>query len=129
MPIASALGVLVVEDQASMRALVVQGLKTLGITQIAEAADGEAGLRAMLLAPAQLILSDAEMPGMDGVSLLRAIRAHPPTAGTAFIMLTGRAEKSFVEKCIQYGVNNYILKPATPEVMRDKIEKVMGKLT
>lgn len=129
MPLASALRVLVVEDQASMRALVVQGLRSLGITQIAEAADGEAGLRALLLSPAHLVLSDAEMPGMDGVTLLRAVRAHPPTAGIGFIMLTGRAEKSFVEKCIHYGVNNYILKPVTPEVLRDKIEKVMGRLT
>ncbi|WP_376095628.1 response regulator [Roseomonas sp. CCTCC AB2023176] len=129
MPLASALRVLVVEDQASMRAMIVNGLKTLGITQIAEAADGEAGLRAMLLAPAHLILSDAEMPGMDGVTFLRAVRAHPPTAQTGFIMLTGRAEKSFVEKCIQYGVNNYILKPVTPEVLREKMEKVLGKLT
>lgn len=128
MPIASALRVLVVEDQASMRALVVAALRGLGIGQIAEAADGEAGLRALLLAPAQLILSDAEMPGMDGVSLLRAVRAHPPIASTGFIMLTGRAEKAFVEKCIGYGVNNYILKPVTPEVLREKIERVMGKL-
>jgi two-component system chemotaxis response regulator CheY len=128
MPAASALQVLVVDDQQSIRALVRNGLQQLGITNVREAPDGEAALRALIVKPAHLVISDYNMPGMDGLDLLRAIRAYEPLKKTAFIMLTGRADATLVQRASQYGVNNYLIKPFSQASLKQKIEEVFGVL-
>ncbi|CAN7451387.1 response regulator [Phenylobacterium sp. LjRoot225] len=129
MPVASSLKVLVVDDQQTMRSLVRSGLQQLGFKDIRECADGEDGLRAMLTAKSHLIISDYNMPRLDGLGLLRAVRAHEPIRGTAFIMLTGRADKELVQRAVQFGVNNYLVKPFTVQTLKEKIEAVFGPLT
>jgi two-component system, chemotaxis family, chemotaxis protein CheY len=129
MPAASSIKVLVVDDQLTIRSLVRTGLQQIGITDIQEAPDGEAGLRTLIEKGSHLIISDYNMPKLDGLGLLRAVRAHPPTAKTAFIMLTGRADKELVQRAVQYGVNNYLVKPFTVQTLKDKIEAVFGKLS
>lgn len=129
MPAASAISVLVVDDQMTIRSLVRSGLQQLGFKDIREASDGEAALRALLSQPAHLIISDYNMPKLDGLGLLRAVRAHPPLKSTAFIMLTGRADSDLVQRAVQFGVNNYLVKPFTVQVLKDKIEGVFGALT
>ncbi len=129
MPAASALKVLVVDDQMTMRALVRSSLQQMGVTDITDASDGEAGLQALLTRQANLVISDFNMPKLDGLGLLRAIRAHAPISKTAFIMLTGRADKDLVARAAQFGVNNYISKPFTVAGLREKIEEVFGALT
>ena len=128
MPAASAIKVLVVDDQLTIRALVRSGLQQIGIGDVAEANDGEAALRQIVEAPRPRLISDYNMPRLDGLGLLRAVRAHPPTAKTAFIMLTGRADKELVQRAMQYGVNNYLVKPFTVQTLKDKIEAVFGRL-
>ena len=128
MPAAASLSCLVVDDQLTIRSLVRSGLGNLGITAVAEAPDGEEGLRAMLGKPYQLVISDYNMPKLDGLGLLRAIRAHPPIQKTAFIMLTGRADKELVQRAVQFGVNNYLVKPFTVGTLKEKIEAVFGTL-
>jgi two-component system, chemotaxis family, chemotaxis protein CheY len=129
MPAASSLKVLVVDDQLTIRSLVRGGLQQLGFKDIDEAPDGEEALRQLIVKPAQLIISDYNMPKLDGLNLLRAVRAHEPLKKTAFIMLTGRADKELVQKAVQYGVNNYLVKPFTITTLKDKIEAVFGPLT
>lgn len=129
MPAASAIKALVVDDQLTMRALVRSGLQNIGVTDIREASDGEEGLKELVTRPAHLVISDFNMPKLDGLGFLRAVRAHPPTAGCAFIMLTGRADKELVQRAVQFGVNNYIMKPFTVQGLREKIEQVFGELT
>lgn len=129
MPAAAAIHTLIVDDQASMRSLIRGSLQQLGFREFREAADGEAGLRAMIAQPAHLIISDFNMPTLDGLGLLRAVRAHPPIAGAAFIMLTGRADRDLVARAVQYGVNNYVVKPFTVAQLKDKLEGVFGPLT
>ncbi|MDB5438437.1 MAG: hypothetical protein JWM33_864 [Caulobacteraceae bacterium] len=128
MPAASSISVLIVDDQQTIRALVRQGLQQLGFEDFTEAPDGEEGLRAMLIKPATLVISDYNMPKLDGLGLLRAIRAHPPIRSTAFIMLTGRADKDLVQRAVQFGVNNYLVKPFTVATLKEKIESVFGPL-
>ena len=128
MPAANSLSVLIVDDQQTIRSLVRNGLQQLGFTTFAEAADGEEGLRHMLVKPAQLVVSDFNMPKLDGLGLLRAIRAHPPIAKSAFIMLTGRADRELVQRAVQFGVNNYLVKPFTVATLKEKIEAVFGVL-
>lgn len=129
MPAASAIHTLIVDDQTSMRSLIRTSLQQLGFREFREAADGEAGLREMIIKPAHLVISDFNMPKLDGLGLLRAVRAHPPTAGTAFIMLTGRADRELVQRAVQFGVNNYLVKPFTVAQLKDKVEGVFGPLT
>ncbi|RYF95795.1 MAG: response regulator [Caulobacteraceae bacterium] len=129
MPAAAALSVLIVDDQATIRSLVRNGLQQLGITNTREAPDGEAALRELIGKTANLIISDYNMPKLDGLGLLRAVRAHEPTRGAAFIMLTGRADRELVQRASQYGVNNYLVKPFTVALLREKIEEVFGALT
>jgi len=129
MPAAAAIHTLIVDDQASMRALIRTSLQQMGFREFRDAADGEAGLREMIIRPAHLVISDFNMPNLDGLGLLRAVRAHPPTAGSAFIMLTGRADRELVARAVQFGVNNYLVKPFTVTQLREKVEGVFGALT
>jgi two-component system chemotaxis response regulator CheY len=129
MPASSAISVLVVDDQLTIRALVRSGLQQLGFKDIREAADGEAALRELLAKPVHLVISDYNMPKLDGLGLLRAVRAHPPFRSIAFIMLTGRADTDLVQRAVQFGVNNYLVKPFTVQILKEKIEAVFGALT
>lgn len=129
MPAAAAIHTLIVDDQQSMRSLIRASLQQIGMKEFREAADGELALRELLTKPAHLIISDFNMPNLDGLGLLRAVRAHPPIAGTAFIMLTGRADRELVQRAVQFGVNNYLVKPFTVAQLKEKVEGVFGALT
>lgn len=129
MPAASALKVLVVDDQQTIRSLVRNGLREIGVTDVREASDGEDGLRALLTSPANLVISDYNMPKLDGLNFLRAVRSAPQLKNVGFIMLTGRADGDLVQRAVQFGVNNYLVKPFTVATLREKIEGVYGALT
>ena len=128
MPFAAALRVLIVDDQLTSRPLIRGGLQELGVSDIDMAADGEQGLKSMLAKPAHLVISDFNMPKMDGLAFLRAVRAHPPTQKSAFILLTGRGDKELIERAQKLGVNNFIAKPFTLPVLKAQIEAVVGRL-
>lgn len=129
MPAAAAIHTLIVDDQQSMRSLIRTSLHQMGMTEFREAADGELALRELIAKPVHLIISDFNMPNLDGLGLLRAVRAHPPIAGIAFIMLTGRADRELVQRAVQFGVNNYLVKPFTVAQLKEKVEGVFGTLT
>ena len=128
MPAAASLRTLIVDDQLTMRSLVRNGLQELGIKDVMEANDGEEALRQIVTRGANLVITDFNMPKMDGLGLLRAIRAHPPSRSTAVIMLTGRADRDLVQRAAQFGVNNFLVKPFTVATLRAKIEAVFGAL-
>jgi len=129
MPNASQIKVLIVDDRLTSRMLLRDGLQELGITQVEMAVDGEAGLKSIMAKPAHLVISDFNMPKLDGIELLRAIRAHEPTRGAGFIMLTGKDDASLIKRAYQYGANNYLTKPFTIPDLKSQIEGVVGALT
>lgn len=129
MPAARAIKVLIVDDQGTMRALIRAGLKDLGFQDIEDAVDGEDAFKKLSEKPVHLVISDFNMPKLDGLGLLRAVRAYPATAKVGFIMLTGRADTDLVKRAVQFGVNNYLVKPFTVQTLREKIEAVFGPLT
>lgn len=129
MPAASAIKVLVVDDQMTMRALVRSALQQIGMTDVADAVDGEDGLKQLAQRPVELIISDYNMPKIDGLEFLKAVRSHERTKKSAFIMLTGRSDKELVQRAVQYGVNNYLAKPFTTAELKKKIEQVFGALS
>ncbi|HET6375358.1 MAG TPA: response regulator [Methylocella sp.] len=128
MPIAAALRVLIVDDQLTSRLLIRGGLQDLGISDIEMATNGEEGLKAMLARPAHLIISDLNMPKLDGLGFLRAVRTFEATRKVGFILLTGRGDKELIDRAAKLGVNNVIAKPFTMPVLKSKIEAVVGKL-
>jgi two-component system, chemotaxis family, chemotaxis protein CheY len=129
MPAARSISVLVVADQLSMRALVRNGLQQVGFADIRESADGQDALQALMSRPAHLVISDFNMPNMDGIGLLKAIRGNPTMAKTAFIMLTGRADGDLLKAAKAHNVNNYVMKPFTVATLKERIEAVFGKLS
>jgi two-component system, chemotaxis family, chemotaxis protein CheY len=129
MPAASSLTVLVVDDQHTIRALVRGCLSDMGCRDIVECEDGEAAFERLRFHPAKLIISDLNMPKLDGLGLLRKVREDPILSDTPFIMLTSRGEVDLVRQAIALKVNNYLTKPFTFATLRSKIEAVLGPVT
>ncbi len=129
MPDAAKLSVLVVDDQAAMRSLVRASLLELGVQKVRECVDGREALREMHISRPHLVISDLNMPRMDGLGLLSAVRDDPQIAKTAFILLTSRGEMDLVKEAIALGVNNYIRKPFSLGELKRKVEAVVGVLT
>lgn len=129
MPKASLLQILVVDDQRSMRALVRSSLKQFGCIQVNEAAHGIDALSRLKVMPVHLIISDLNMPIMDGLGLLQAVRQSEKLKDTAFIMLTSRGDGDLVRQAVALRVNNYLMKPFSVDGLRRKVEAVVGVLT
>ena len=128
MPNAAALKVLVVDDQFSVRQMTRLALEKIGVRLIHEAANGQEALSKALAQPLDLIISDFNMPEMDGINLLRAVRGHQAIRKTPFILITGRGDRELVVKAAQAGVNNYVVKPFDEATLRQKMEAVLGRI-
>jgi two-component system chemotaxis response regulator CheY len=128
MPFAKHLNVLIADDTSVSRALICAGLDELGILSYRIAKDGEEALKAMMASPAHLVISDFNMPKLDGLALLRALREYAPTSKVGFILITGRSDKALIEQGRKWGLNNFITKPFTTQGLKACIEAVTGKL-
>lgn len=129
MPNAMAMKVLIVDDQKSVRQMTRMTLEQIGVRHIMEAENGVTALATAGTQPLDLIISDYNMPEMDGLGLLRAVRGHPTVRKVPFILVTGRGDRELVVMAAQAGVNNYLVKPFTPDILRTKIEQVVGRLS
>ncbi len=128
MPLASAIKVMIADDQQTSRLLIRSALADLGIKQVAMAKDGQEALEMILRQPVHLVISDYHMPRMNGVEFLRAVRAHPPTRQSAFFLLTGVEDSQFLKLAVELKVNNYLKKPVSTPELKKKIEAVFGQL-
>jgi len=117
--------VLIVDDFATMRKVVRNLLKQVGYADIVEAEDGVMALKALKSQKIDFIISDWNMPNMTGLELLKAVRADAELANTPFLMVTAEALQDNVVAAVKAGVNNYIVKPFTAEVLNEKIKKIM----
>lgn len=129
MPAASDIKVMVVDDQTSMRAMIRRTLQDLGFRDVRDKAAAAEALDEIRANRVHLVISDYNMPDMDGLQFLQEVRKDPVIGKTVFIMLTASAEKEIVQKAAAMGVNNYVVKPFTPVALKDKIERVFGALT
>ncbi|HRO68164.1 MAG TPA: response regulator [Pseudobdellovibrionaceae bacterium] len=128
----SGLRFLVADDMMVMRKLVSQQLKILGAVAIEQAVDGEDAWVKMKEAAAQgkpfdFIVSDWNMPKMQGIDLLKACRADQQYKAVPFLLVTAEGEMSQVKDALTAGVDNYLLKPFTPETFKDKFMSVYRK--
>lgn len=118
--------ILVTDDAASMRQIIKGILAQLGYHEVLEAADGNQALQLLRAEGADLLLLDWNMPRMTGIELVRAIRSDPQLKDLPIIMVTAEAEKQKVLEALKAGVNNFVVKPFTPETLKQKIAKVTG---
>ena len=129
MPAAAAIKVMVVDDQTSMRAMIRRALQDLGFKDVRDKGGAVEALESIKSDRVHLVISDFNMPEMDGLQFLEAVRKDPVIGKTVFIMLTGSADKEIVQKAAALGVNNYVVKPFAPAALKEKIERVFGELT
>ena len=122
------LRILVVDDTATSRGLITQALDAFGIRNVASTADGPTALAALEKAPVHLVISDYNMPGMDGLQLLHKLRTDPKTKGVGFILITGKADKAVIDQGRKFGMNNFLKKPFEPKDLQACIEAVVGRL-
>lgn len=128
MPAASAIKVMVVDDQTSMRAMIRRTLQDLGFKDIRDKPTAPEALESVKSDRVHLIISDYNMPEMDGLQFLEAVRKDGVIGKTVFIMLTGSSDREIVQKAAALGVNNYLVKPFAPAALKEKIERVFGAL-
>lgn len=129
MPAASAIKVMVVDDQASMRAMIRVALQDLGFKDVRDKPGAAEALEAVKADRVHLIISDYNMPDMDGLQFLEQVRSDGVIGKTVFIMLTGSSDREIVQKAATLGVNNYLMKPFAPAALKEKIERVFGALS
>ncbi|MEO1584876.1 MAG: response regulator [Planctomycetota bacterium] len=117
--------ILLVDDSKTMRNIQKSVLGQLGYTEIEEACDGQDALSKIGAFAPELLLVDWNMPNMDGLTFVKRFRANDKT--TPIIMVTTESEKSRVIEAIKAGVNNYVVKPFTPDVLSQRINETLSK--
>lgn len=122
------LRVMVVDDMATSRGLITQALDSFGIRNVITASDGKSALASIAKTPVHLVISDYNMPEMDGLHLLHYLRAKPQTQKVGFLLITGRADPAIINKGKQLGMNNFIAKPFQPADLKAAIESIVGRL-
>lgn len=128
MGLKDSLRVMVVDDMGVSRGLMVQAIEEMGIWKNLAENDGRAALAKLVADPVHLVLSDYNMPGMDGLELLAALRQNKSTARIGFILVTGTPTPEIVSKGKALGLNNIIKKPFSTASMKQCIESVVGPL-
>ncbi len=128
MPVDKTMNVLVVDDYKTMIRIVRSLLQQLGFCNIDDAADGVTALELLKGKSYGLVLSDWNMQPMSGLELLKAVRADERTKSIPFIMVTAETKTENVVAARQAGVNNYVIKPFTLAVLKQKLTAVLGEL-
>ena len=116
--------ILVVDDFSTMRRIIKNILKQIGFINIDEAENGGIALSKIGDGNYDFVISDWNMPEMTGIELLKMVRANEATKDLPFLMVTAEAKKENVVEAVKAGVNNYIVKPFTAEVLQEKISKI-----
>ena len=120
--------ILIVDDFSTMRKVIINLLKQIGYDNFVEAENGQIALRTLQAQKIDFVISDWNMPVMSGLELLKAVRADEDLKKTPFLMVTAEALKENVVEAVKAGVNNYIVKPFTAEILEEKIKKIIDAL-
>ncbi|EQC43951.1 response regulator [Bacteriovorax sp. Seq25_V] len=124
--------ILVIDDMATMRKIIKNMLGQIGFTNITEADDGATALPMIEKAtevgePYEFIVSDWNMPQLTGLDLLKKLRASEEYKKLPFLMITAEAEQGNVVIAVKAGVSNFIVKPFSAQVLKEKIDKIFNK--
>jgi two-component system chemotaxis response regulator CheY len=116
--------VLVVDDFSTMRRIVKNILRQLGFTNMVEADDGTTAWETLNKDRIDFIICDWNMPQMTGIELLRKVRSSEEFPDLPFLMVTAEAQQENIIEAVQAKVSNYVVKPFTAEIMKQKIDKI-----
>ena len=117
--------ILVVDDSNTMRRIIINTLKKIGYSDNIEAGDGREALKKLEEGGFGLVITDWNMPGMDGLNLTKNIRTA--NAEIPILMVTTMAAKEDIIEALKAGVNNYVVKPMSPEVLEEKLNSIFNK--
>ena len=120
--------ILIVDDFSTMRRIVRNLLKEIGYANADEAEDGQVALKMLRAGNFDFVVSDLNMPNMDGFELLRQIRADPKLNALPVLLVTAEARKEDIVTAAQIGASGYIVKPFTKATLEEKFGKILQKL-
>jgi two-component system, chemotaxis family, chemotaxis protein CheY len=119
------LKILIVDDSITIRRIITNALKTVGFTDTTEASNGREALEKLVTGKVDFIITDWNMPEMNGLDLIKEIRANPVYSSMPILMITTRGTEHDVVEALQAKVNSYIMKPFTPQELKEKIEGIL----
>jgi two-component system chemotaxis response regulator CheY len=122
----SNLFILIVDDSPTMRRIIKNTLERLGHRESVEAGNGKEALQQLREHPINFIITDWNMPEMNGLEFVSELRATPEYEKIPVLMITTRGMKDDVLQAVQAGVNNYVVKPFTPETLEQKMNKLLN---
>jgi two-component system chemotaxis response regulator CheY len=117
--------ILIVDDSITIRRIITNALKTVGFTDTIEASNGKEALEKLTSGKVDFIITDWNMPEMNGLDLIKEIRANPVYSSMPILMITTRGTEHDVVEALQAKVNSYIMKPFTPQELKEKIEGIL----
>ncbi|QGU33483.1 chemotaxis response regulator CheY [Thermochromatium tepidum] len=120
--------ILIVDDFSTMRRIIKNLLRDLGFNNTAEADDGSTALPMLKGGGFDFLITDWNMPNMEGIALLKAVRADPMLKSLPVLMVTAEAKRDQIVEAAQAGVNGYIVKPFTAETLKEKIDKIFERI-
>ncbi len=122
----SELKILAVDDSPTMRRIIMNTLKRAGYEDVVEATDGKDALAKMKVDKFNFVITDWNMPEMDGLTFVTTLRSSDEYKGLPILMVTTRSVKDDIVEALKAGVNNYIVKPFTPDTLKEKIEQILA---
>lgn len=120
--------ILIVDDFSTMRRIIKNLLRDLGFTNTDEADDGQTALPKLESGNFDFLVTDWNMPGMQGIDLLKAVRAHPDLKDLPVLMVTAESKREQIIEAAQAGVNGYVVKPFTAQTLKEKIDKIFERI-
>ena len=117
---------LVVDDSSTMRRIIVNTLSKIGHRDVEQAANGREGMDQLAKGGIDVVITDWNMPEMSGIEFIRAILATDAVKNLPVLMVTTNAAQNDIADALKAGVNNYVVKPFTPDTIKEKIEAVVG---
>ena len=121
------LKILAVDDSPTMRRIIINTLKRAGFNNVIEASDGKDALAKIKIERPNFVITDWNMPEMDGLTFITTIRAMDEYKELPVLMVTTRSVQEDIVSAMKAGVNNYIVKPFTPDTLKAKIDQMVGK--
>jgi len=116
---------LIVDDSSTMRRIIINTLNKLGYKECHEAANGREGVERLASTPVDMVITDWNMPEMSGIDFIRAVRANDATKQLPVLMVTTNAAEDDIVEALKAGVNNYVVKPFTPDTIKEKIQSAL----
>jgi len=120
--------ILIVDDFSTMRRIIKNLLRDLGFTNTVEADDGLTALPILKAGGIDFLVTDWNMPGMQGIDLLKAVRADAELASLPVLMVTAETKREQIIEAAQAGVNGYVVKPFTAVTLKAKIDKIFERI-